>query len=56
MVFKTISGGIDIVAKTSEGQYNELRGEVGLLSLVSRIREPRTFYGEHSIIRVYPIA
>jgi hypothetical protein len=47
---KTISGGIDIIAKTSEGLDNQSRSQ---LAQSHRIRRPRPFYEIYSIIRPY---
>jgi len=52
LVTKTISGGIDIIAKTSEGLDNQSKS-THHLELAHRIRRPRPFYEVHSIIRPY---
>jgi len=52
LVTKTISGGIDIIAKTSEGLDNQSKS-THQLELAHRIRRPRPFYEVHSIIRPY---
>jgi len=52
LVTKTISGGIDIIAKTSEGLDNQSKGQ-NQLDLVQRIRRPRPFYEVYNIIRPY---
>ena len=51
LVTKTISGGIDIIAKTSEGLDNQSKSSQRMEGL--RIRRPRPFYEVHNIIRPY---
>ncbi len=51
-VTKTISGGIDIIAKTSEGLDNQSKS-TQQLEVATRMRRPRTFYEVQNIIRPY---
>jgi vacuolar protein sorting-associated protein 13A/C len=52
LVAKTVSGTIDIVAKTSEGIDNSTKTQVQL-SILVRIRRPRPFYEEIQLIRPF---
>jgi vacuolar protein sorting-associated protein 13A/C len=52
LVTKTISGGIDIIAKTSEGLDNQSKS-LTQLKVAHRIRRPRSFYEVDNIIRPY---
>jgi vacuolar protein sorting-associated protein 13A/C len=53
LVTKTVSGVVDIVAKTSEGLDNQTRSRVHALLAITRLRNPRPFYEHNSIIRPY---
>lgn len=45
-----MSGGLDLVAKSTEGLNNQLKSQS---DVNVRIRRPRTFYGNYSIIKPY---
>ena len=50
---KTVSGAVDIVAKTSEGLENQTIDERRAMMVLTRIRKPRVFYETSSLIRPY---
>lgn len=49
LVTKTVSGGFDIIAKTSEGLDNASKSNFHM----NRLRRPRPFYEVYDIIRPY---
>jgi len=53
LVTKTVSGTIDIVAKTTEGLDNQTKNTNLSTALSTRIRNPRPFYEVHHLIRPY---
>lgn len=53
LVTKTVSGLVDIVAKTSEGIDAHTRSRVHAILATTRLRNPRPFYEHNFIIRPY---
>ena len=52
MVVKPITGGLDVVSKTSEGIKNTA-GILDKVQLDKRIRYPRCFYGSGDIVNTF---
>jgi vacuolar protein sorting-associated protein 13A/C len=53
LVTKTVSGTIDIVAKTTEGLDNQTKNLKEIQAASTRIRNPRAFYENDLLLRQY---
>ena len=53
LVTKTVSGMVDIVAKTSEGLENSTKSQLHLMLAGRRIRNPRPLYEYNYLLKEY---
>jgi vacuolar protein sorting-associated protein 13A/C len=53
LVTKTVSGVVDIVAKTSEGLDNQTKSQIHMMIASRRIRNPRPLYEYNYILKEY---